>query len=98
LESKPISPADEGEKKVVTRIEPSIRAFPMSSMRKVFELEMKESRKVGRVSADALIVLHDLLLKEARKVARRSIEYTQKEKRKTISSDDVKRSIADLLF
>ena len=89
---------DEEQRKVSRRIEPSIRVFPNSSIRKVLELEMKESRTVERVSAEALLVLHDLLLKEGRKLARRSIEYTVKGKRKTISPDDVKRAIADLVY
>jgi len=89
---------EEEEKKVSRRIEPSIRVFPNSSIRKVLELEMKESRTVERVSAEALLVLHDLLLREGRKIAKRSIEYTVKDKRKTISPDDVKRAIADLVY
>jgi len=105
LESTAGAGVDEGtktpteeEKKVSRRIEPSIRVFPNSSIRKVLELEMKESRTVERVSAEALLVLHDLLLKEGRKIAKRAIEYTVKDKRKTISPDDVKRAIADLVY
>jgi histone H3/H4 len=90
--------AQEGEKKISRRIEPSVRVFPSSSIRKVLELEMKESRSVERVSAEAVLVLHDVLLREGRKLAKRAIEYAQRDKRKTISPDDVKRAMADVLY
>jgi len=93
----PKAPQEE-EKRTTRRIEPSVRVFPSSSIRKVLEFEMKESRSVERVSAEALLVLHDVLLKEGRKLAKRAIEYAQKDKRKTISSDDVRRAIADILY
>ena len=90
--------APQEEKRTTRKIEPSVRVFPNSSIRKVLEFEMKESRSVERVSGEALLVLHDVLLREGRKLSKRAIEYAQKDKRKTISSDDVRRAIADILY
>ena len=90
--------APQEEKRTTRKIEPSVRVFPNSSIRKVLEFEMKESRSVERVSGEALLVLHDVLLREGRKLSKRAIEYAQKYKRKTISSDDVRRAIADILY
>lgn len=97
--SREITPEENVEKKVeIKRLEPSIKVFPGQAMRRIFELEMKESRNVERISGEALIVLHDALLKEGRRIAKRALEYCEREKRKTISSDDVKKAIADCLF
>lgn len=81
-----------------THISPSVKIFPMSSVRKIVEMEMNEFGSVNRVSSNALIVLYDVILKQGRKVARRAIEYAVKENRKTVSEDDIKRAVADVLL
>jgi len=98
LENNTGTTPEEEQRKPARRVQPSIKVFPSSAIRKIFELEVKESRSVERISADALLVLHDLLLRDGRRLARRAIEYAERDRRKTISSDDVKKAIADLMI
>jgi histone H3/H4 len=70
----------------------------MSSVKKIVEMEMNEFGSVSRVSSNALVALYDAILKHGRMIARRAIEYALKEDRKTVSEDDIKRAIADVLL
>ncbi|RLG67299.1 histone, partial [archaeon] len=53
--------------------------------------------KVNRVSREAIITMHNALMKYGRRIARRAVEYAEKSKRKTVTEDDVKRAIADYI-
>ena len=91
---------EKGEKKQSsgsTTREPSVKVFPVNSVRRIIEMEMKESRTVSRVSSDASIVLYGAILSHGRRIAKRAVEYAIKGKRKTVSGDDIKRAIADIL-
>ncbi|HDN17507.1 MAG TPA: histone [Candidatus Bathyarchaeota archaeon] len=77
--------------------QPASRVFPMASIHRLLELEMVESRKVNRVSREAIITMHNALMKYGRRIARRAVEYAEKSKRKTVTEDDVKRAIADYI-
>ncbi|MEM2920757.1 MAG: NFYB/HAP3 family transcription factor subunit [Candidatus Bathyarchaeia archaeon] len=70
----------------------------MSSVKKIVEMEMSEFSSVNRVSSSALIALYDAILKHGRMIARRAVEYALREDRKTVSEDDIKRAIADILL